>query len=424
MNSWIVFARKSLLAKYTLLVGGDRRIVAATQEKNCAKFKHRERSTSDWRSNPEASHHGEINARPEWRYYEDSPRPATPAMTDTNHYQRQIVLAAVSSSVILLLLVASSYLYIVSKTSSALRVQAFSSEQTRSEEQPEQVTICQLKTDPGKYNHRFVKVTGFLSHGFEDSLIFDPDCESRFDIWYEYGGRNSTGTMYCCGLTNARTRPKQVRVEKIPIPLIVDENFQKLDQLLHNPPNTIVHGTVIGRYFSGKNGSGYGHMGCCSLLMIQQVLQVDPHDRTDLDYSASADQPNIEKDGCGYRILTEFDAIPSLISLQNRADAGEQSWMLEDPSRVALETIANLTNKDVTSIDELRLKRQTQGRMVYEWTPATEKATYMVVISRPYQLSFYAKTDRVVWVPIAAYRSSCDKRNDVTRYPLKTPGED
>jgi hypothetical protein len=43
------------------------------------------------------------------------------------------------------------------------------------------------------------------------------------------------------------------------------------------------------------------------------------------------------------------------------------------------------------------------------------RATYMVVVSRPYELSFYAKANRVAWVAIAAYRSSCGKDNSVTR---------
>jgi hypothetical protein len=39
----------------------------------------------------------------------------------------------------------------------------------------------------------------------------------------------------------------------------------------------------------------------------------------------------------------------------------------------------------------------------------------MVVVSRTYELSFYAKANRVAWVAIAAYRSSCGKDNSVTR---------
>jgi hypothetical protein len=47
-----------------------------------------------------------------------------------------------------------------------------------------------------------------------------------------------------------------------------------------------------------------------------------------------------------------------------------------------------------------------QGRIVYEWKQ--KKASYMAVVSRPYWVSFYSKDpDRVAWIAIAAYESSC-----------------
>ena len=328
-------------------------------------------------------------------------------MTDADRGRRQLAASAMASALILLLAVVGSYAYI-------FIIKGGRTQEKTSTTEPEEVSICQLIADPAKYNQKLVKVTAFLSHGFEDSGIYDSSCESRFGVWYEYGGKNSTGTMYCCGVTAARDRPEQITVENIPIPLLVDENFQKLDQLLHQPADTVVHGTVIGRFFSGEkskaaNGKdwwrGYGHMGCCSLFMIQQVVQVDPRDRTNLDYRASADQPDLDKFGCGnYRILTDSDSFKTFIDTQRAADEGINSWAFDDPLRVAVELLAKLTGKEASSIREVQLKRHTESRMVYEWKPSRNRTTYMVVISRPYELSFHAKTDRVAWVPIAAYR--------------------
>ena len=60
--------------------------------------------------------------------------------------------------------------------------------------------------------------------------------------------------------------------------------------------------------------------------------------------------------------------------------------------------------------------REGQGRKVYQWQPAGKSETYMAVISRPYRLSFYAKDkNRVAWVVLAAYQSSCDAGNAVKR---------
>jgi hypothetical protein len=343
--------------------------------------------------------------------------------------QRQITWSAVVSVfVLLLLLISYGYVLNQHQHSMLLGAEGQKSKQTPKDATSEEVTICKLQADPSKYNRKLVQVSGFLSHGFEDSGIFDPRCESRFSIWYEYGGKNVTGTMYCCGLTSARTRPEQITVEGISIPLLADENFKTLDRLLHSGFDLVVHGNVIGRFFSGEKSTaadgtvwwnGYGHMGCCSLLMIQQVVKVDSHDRTDLDYRASVDQPNIEQDGCGYKHLMELDGSHSTIAAQKDADTGGQSWAFEDPMRVATETLANLLKRDKSQIGQLRLTRQTQGRMVYQWRPKTERGTYMIVISRPYHLSFYSKTDRVAWVPIAAYRSSCGDDNDATQFKLK-----
>lgn len=333
-------------------------------------------------------------------------------MSESNRHQAQIGKCAIGSALVLLLVVLSSYFYLLASVSAARSAKQNSTQTTASDE-PEAVTLCQLMADPARYNRKLVKLTAFLSHGFEDSAIFDPQCESRFSVWYEYGGKNSTGTMYCCGVTPARDRPQQVIVENIPIPLLVDENFNRLDQLLHRPSGAIIHGTVIGRFFSGKKEEtrdgrdwwmGYGHMGCCSLLMIQQVVQVDPHNRSDVDYGPSPDQPDLEKFGCGnYRVLRDAD-FKTFVDSQKAADEGVNSWAFNDPLRIAVELLAKLTSKESSSITGVRLRRQTQGRMVYEWKPNRNKTTYMVVISRPYELSFYAKTDRVIWVPIAAYR--------------------
>jgi hypothetical protein len=74
------------------------------------------------------------------------------------------------------------------------------------QEQPEKVTVCQLKNAPPAYNHKLIEVTAFVSHDFEDFTVFDPACPSWPDVWLEYGGTSKSGTMYCCGVTDDRLR--------------------------------------------------------------------------------------------------------------------------------------------------------------------------------------------------------------------------
>src|SRR5260370_9883782 len=91
---------------------------------------------------------------------------------------------------------------------------------------PERVTICRLKSDPAKYNHKLIEVTGFISHGFEDFGLFDPMCEAKGNIWLDYGGTKASDTMYCCGVVPGHTRPQVVSGEGITIPLVDYDRFK------------------------------------------------------------------------------------------------------------------------------------------------------------------------------------------------------
>lgn len=281
-------------------------------------------------------------------------------------------------------------------------------------EEPEKVSVCQLKTDPAGFNHKLIQVTAFVSHGFEDFTLQDPSCGSWPDIWLEYGGEAASGTMYCCGVTNARSRPKQLEIENVSVPLLEDENFRKLDSLLQVPhAYATAHGTVVGRFFSGReisypNGKrwgGYGHMGCCGLFVIQQVLAVDPHDRNDLDYESYADQPDLDKLKCGsYQDLTELLPYREMLASQKSAESGDGAWAFDDPRRVAVDGLAGLLKVDKKSITSMREIRKSQGKVIYEWHPPGE-TRYMLVVTRPYWLSFYSNSQgRVAWVLAAAYR--------------------
>lgn len=300
-----------------------------------------------------------------------------------------------------------------------------------SQEQPTSVTVCQLKNDPSAYNHKLVEVTAFVSHAFEDFTLFDPTCSSWPGVWLEYGGKAKSGTMYCCGVTADRHRVKEMKVEDIPIPLTDNEQFREFDKLIQPPfrsgrNGAIVHATLVGRFFSGRQikypkatfWGGYGHMGCCSLLAIQEIKSVDGQNRDDLDYGASADQPDIDKTGCGYRFLTPVDSTSDSIKAQQEADLGQKNWAFDDPQHVASDALARFAHVEEQSISGLKEKQKAQGRFVYEWSPGGKAGaeTYMVVVSRPYLASFYAHDPkRVAWVLAAAYVSSCGKNNSVTR---------
>ena len=260
-------------------------------------------------------------------------------------------------------------------------------------EEPAQVTVCELKANPADYNHKLIEVIGFVSHGFEDFGLFDPSCSSWPYVWLEYGGTKKSGTMYCCGVSNSRTRPQELVVEGITVSLTTDETFDTFDKLIR--PDSVVHATLIGRFFAGKEsrlmGRGYGHMGCCSLLAIQTVVSVDSHDRVDLDYRSSPDQPNIEKAGCGYQDLVPPWPYADWVKAQQTADLKGSDSVFESSEQVAADALNRLANMDVKTLENLQETKRTQGRVIYELKTDDGETTYMIVLSKPYILSFYAK---------------------------------
>ena len=285
-------------------------------------------------------------------------------------------------------------------------------------DQPVKVSLCNLTNDPLAYNHKLIDVTGFVSHGFEDFGLFDPRCMTWPRIWLEYGGTTASGTMYCCGVTAERSRPQPLVVEDIPIELKVDDSFNQFDKLTNRGPDSLVHVSLIGRFFAGEkfdfgnrpHWGGFGHMGCCPLLAIQQVISVDPQTSTELDYRAWPEQPDVETEGCGYEYLTEIFRPDILIKDQEQADREQAEWRFSDPKRVATEGLATLLNIKNSSTIKLTLTRSAQGRFIYHWWPNGKTKSYMIVVSRPYMLSFYARDPkRVSWVVAAAYEKFCGR---------------
>jgi hypothetical protein len=105
-----------------------------------------------------------------------------------------------------------------------------------------------------------------------------------------------------------------------------------------------------------------------------------------------------------------------LLDAQKQAERDPSTRAFDDPERVASDfLIAQLKLQDSGSL-ALKQIRKVQSRVVFEWQQASKSEKYMVVVSRPYLLSYYAENpERVAWVVVAAYVSSCGKGNSVSR---------
>jgi hypothetical protein len=270
---------------------------------------------------------------------------------------------------------------------------------------PQKVTVCQLLDYPKLYDHKLVEVTGFASHGFEDSGFSDPSCGGRYGgLWMEFGGRTSTGTMSTVSGLN-RARPEPAVVEGLAVPLIEDATFHRFDDLLHQGNGNLVHAQVIARFFAGKENlygrkgwSGYGHMGCCSLFLIQQVLSVDEDRRQDFDYTGEPSQPNAS---C-YTFLTPIDNQAAERKAQRAAESGNSAYAFTDPDRVLREEVASRAGISDTTKIHLERISSSSARIVYEASVSGAKTRYTVTLSRPYWLSVdAADRSKVAWVVLA-----------------------
>lgn len=290
-------------------------------------------------------------------------------------------------------------------------------------DEPIRISVCQLKKDPSVYNHKLVEVTGFVTHAARNFTIYDPTCPSWPAIWLEYGGSINSGTVACCKTLSDRHRPQPLVIDNIPLSLTDNQLFEEFDKAIQPPfragqSGAVEHATLIGTFFAGQQmqtateryWGGYGYMGCCSLLVVQEVKDADTQWRADLDYGESNEKLDLPDPDCTLRMLLPDEQNAALIQAQREADNGGRDWAFTDPARVAADTLSHLSKKKTEAAD-LKLARDAPARKTYQRTDKTR--TYTVVLSRPYWLSFYARDSRqVAWVPVAAYETSCTASSD------------
>ena len=163
---------------------------------------------------------------------------------------------------------------------------------------PTEVSVCDLIQSPQTYDGNPVRVRGNVTLAFEDFTLSDPECQSHWSphtvfspIWLTYGGDVSSPAVYCCG-SHEREKGSILEVEGQKISLIRDAAYQEFRdgleaQRLRRPDGSPCYdeckyyritATISGVFFAAKSTnqsfSGYGHLGCCHLLVIQRISQV------------------------------------------------------------------------------------------------------------------------------------------------------
>ena len=144
--------------------------------------------------------------------------------------------------------------------------------------------ICEVAVKPDAFNHKRLRLAGIVTQEFESFTIADPSCpdaQNAAGIWLTFGGRVSAGVAYCCpGEGDRRRRPRDLIVDGLTIPLVEDATLLRFVRLLRNNKEFAGRATLVGTFFVGQgaapNWRGYGHMGCCALLVIEQVEHIAP----------------------------------------------------------------------------------------------------------------------------------------------------
>jgi hypothetical protein len=103
----------------------------------------------------------------------------------------------------------------------------------------------------------------------------------------------------------------------------------------------MLRSTLVGRFFAGKDrgeaaiGRGFGHWGCCTLLVIEQVLSID-----NVVSNIKPGQLSCYTEG-----WHEDRGDKDLTARHNTIATSNESWRIKDPCRVAAEALNSCLNK-------------------------------------------------------------------------------
>lgn len=158
----------------------------------------------------------------------------------------------------------------------------------RAQSAPTKVDVCDLAGHPKSFDAKIIEVRGSLNVFFEDFSLAHPGCAEEQQIWLAFGG-DVPGVVPSTANDNWRTRGEDFRVNGVRYAIKKDDSFRRLYALIAarrgDKPEYRATATLTGKFLAGKESksgrtgnpyfSGYGHLGCCSLLIITEVSEVE-----------------------------------------------------------------------------------------------------------------------------------------------------
>jgi hypothetical protein len=155
------------------------------------------------------------------------------------------------------------------------------------QENPVEIPGCDLAKNPKAFDGKLLRVRGTLNVHFEDFSLGVGNCDSEQGIWLAFGG-DVPGIVASTVHDFFRTPGVDIKVNKVSYGIKKDENFHRLYALIAarhgDKPEFTVTATLTGTFYAGDaraaaNGAttfvGYGHLGCCALLVITEVSDVE-----------------------------------------------------------------------------------------------------------------------------------------------------
>lgn len=250
------------------------------------------------------------------------------------------------------------------------------------------VGVCSLQEKPWQFHTKQLVVEGFVFSGFESFTIQDPACRAELGIWLEYAKSG----------------------------LISNEAWRRLQQVIQRHGSVMVKARMRGRFLAGANGQlkGYGHLGCCSLFAVEEVLAVDDEQSEEWDYAAgprgATRMP--QKSGCRFQeSLKVWNWGAKMLEEQRAVEQAGASWVYTDPQRVAQRALEQFVPGNRGG--GLALDYSGPGRREFSWRGPREGSarnirTIRLILSKPRWLSYFAQdARRAPWMLVNAWAEDC-----------------
>jgi hypothetical protein len=155
------------------------------------------------------------------------------------------------------------------------------------QEAPVELSECDLARNPKAFDQKMIRVRGTLNVYFEDFSLGIRNCDSKQGIWLAFAG-DVPGIVASTVNDTFRKPGSIIKVNGVSYAIKKDDNFRELYALIAarhgDKPDYKVSATLTGMFLAGQENRtvkgtvdfvGYGHLGCCSLLVITEVSEVE-----------------------------------------------------------------------------------------------------------------------------------------------------